>query len=804
MSAASTYQQLALPLANVGFAALPTRNGVDKTPAVPFATLTSATEHEAVAEMRSWSSPHQAALLLLDRLAGTSDGADLDVVDVDDLSCLDWALATFGNTPLRVTSGRSGGGVHLYYRRDPSRPRESRGSRTKVAGRGVDHKSWHGLVVCPGSVHRTGAIYQAYWQGREISPAEFAQVLGRASSTLPILDAEILDRVRADPGLPSPAWAGQGVVGAALALQGPPSSTFGLGANLAPQTRPGGAGRLPKATAEAGQVIAHGSWAGQTIEAAARMLGAGQAQVCCPHAADGLPHKTDVNGGTSAILHAEGGKPAFLVCFACSITYTYGSRPQSSASGQELTDEQFDAICPPLSPREQEASRVLAAGRAKEAFDLIITNRLNSPAGIRMAEAAIEALRDALVVEERSAALSVYESRLQSKREAAEALDPELVLGAQRTLREAKHIVGEVRNTLRAQGLPSPDGDAPCGFHLGTQNGVTGSVAAYRRLCGSLSCPTCGPVVVARKISAVLNMPLVNAGGVVCGAPLGDRPLYEYECSIEELQSLLRRLRRALCPKSSIESVPIEDFGHKGEGIHGYAVFNQPNRRVVLISSIRRPEPRRVMKKAPLIVFRGVLSSAEQRRARLVELGLSAYQVEAADAWGVPCPPVVVGRISTSQNLHTDPAEVVRIASASPWISAGRVEPAKVKIGLEARKIAHSVKIEAGRVELVSTNDYVDPRVASEVFEEAGLQKRQAPSSSACPPQQQAVLDGLLDDLLIEKTPQPQEAEDEDAEDEVEVEAARKSHELLPNKPAPLLPIPGVATAIRRAPWNIR
>ncbi len=76
------------------------------------------------------------------------------VVDVDDLSKLEAVLRVLGDTPYRVTSGREGGGIHLWYAGVVR-------SRNAIAP-GIDLKSEGGYVIAPGSVHpKTGAPYVA-------------------------------------------------------------------------------------------------------------------------------------------------------------------------------------------------------------------------------------------------------------------------------------------------------------------------------------------------------------------------------------------------------------------------------------------------------------------------------------------------------------------------------------------------------------------------------------------------------------------------------------------------------------------
>jgi len=310
----AVYRTIAAPILKLGYAALPRKTTpTGKVPAVAFGWLTSASPADLAEEVKTWDSDEHAALWLLDALPG-SGMPDLDVVDYDDLGDKPWGVGVFGGSPLTQTTGRDGGGEHHFFRRDTRRDRDETGSIPKfVRGKAVDWKTWHGYVVAPGSLHPSGRTYQLYWLGVAIRPDELTREM---LLSLPVLDRDVVDRER-----------GVGVDDSAYEELGFDKNTTRL------RVYQGGAGasKYPKEKGDEGAVVPTGAWTGMTVEAVARRVGTGQTGTCCPHA--GHVHKTDERGGESAQLHAEGGRPAFLVCFACGKTYTYGSMNSRTSTG---------------------------------------------------------------------------------------------------------------------------------------------------------------------------------------------------------------------------------------------------------------------------------------------------------------------------------------------------------------------------------------------------------------------------------------------------------------------------------------
>lgn len=309
----AVYRTIAAPILRLGYAALPRKTSpTGKVPAVAFGWLTSASPADLAEEIDSWDSEEPAALWLLDALPG-SGMPDLDVVDYDDLADRPWGIPLFGASRLTQTTGRDGGGEHHVFRRDTRRKRDETGSIPKfVKGKAVDWKTWHGYVVAPGSLHPSGRVYQLYWEGQPIEPHELTREM---ILSLPVLDRDVVDRER-----------GVGVEDAAYQELGFDRATTRLRVYQG-----GGAAKFPKEKGDEGAVVPTGAWTGMTVEAVARSVGSGESGICCPHA--GRVHRTDQRGGETARLHAEGGRPAFLVCFACGTTYTYGSMNSGGSRG---------------------------------------------------------------------------------------------------------------------------------------------------------------------------------------------------------------------------------------------------------------------------------------------------------------------------------------------------------------------------------------------------------------------------------------------------------------------------------------
>jgi Bifunctional DNA primase/polymerase, N-terminal len=136
-------------------------------------------------------------LLLLD--SPFSEALCLCVVDVDHPSALKpvlaWLLSIGITSTLAVSTGREGGGVQLYFRREALCPTKYRslnavplfGTFTDADGkeRGcVDFKAYNSYVVAPGAVHKSGKVYAATWAGSDVA------ALGGVLQRLPVMPLE--------------------------------------------------------------------------------------------------------------------------------------------------------------------------------------------------------------------------------------------------------------------------------------------------------------------------------------------------------------------------------------------------------------------------------------------------------------------------------------------------------------------------------------------------------------------------------------------------------------------------------------
>jgi len=309
-----TYADIALPIFRMGYAALPASSIASKAPTVKYAWLSK--ENPDAARVRretaGWANGaiDGVACWLLHSHQSTVT-PHLDVIDVDDLADLPWALATFGPSPLVQLSGRDGGGCHIFYRRDPSRDPLEYGSRTHIGGHKVDHKTGpNGYVVAPGSIHKSGRFYRLQLNGEDIV---FSDLTPEILWSLPILDRTILDAVVAEgrgqtQDLPLEDAGEVDPLYAELGLSPLPRGYSGKGG----QSKSG----LQRVQADPDAVTMR--WGG-TITAYAAGLADGSHRSACPHD----DHKSDQGGGASYILSVSGGKAVSATCFACDSVYVY-------------------------------------------------------------------------------------------------------------------------------------------------------------------------------------------------------------------------------------------------------------------------------------------------------------------------------------------------------------------------------------------------------------------------------------------------------------------------------------------------
>ncbi|TXH48916.1 MAG: bifunctional DNA primase/polymerase [Desulfurellales bacterium] len=127
--------------------------------------------------------------LVLDGFRGVQP---LAVVDVDDLTFLSQVREVVPHTPLESSTGRAGGGRHLWFRLDP---RTTCGGHT-AKQLGSDLKLRASFIVVPGSIHVSGVEYRAYVEGQPIDPLAISVDLLRS---LPVLPHETVeDMLRGD------------------------------------------------------------------------------------------------------------------------------------------------------------------------------------------------------------------------------------------------------------------------------------------------------------------------------------------------------------------------------------------------------------------------------------------------------------------------------------------------------------------------------------------------------------------------------------------------------------------------------
>ena len=203
------YGQIALPWAKLGFAVIPA--ALDgKNPAVKFSPWTTGKQTKPsrridFQQVVEWSDDHlgcNRGLLLLD----SNPELRLVAVDVDDPRWWPWVIATFGDTPYKVYSGRdvpegSDRPGHAYYLapkgvyvpsrngfigpdeafRWPEWPEADPRPPKHWGTTAIDVKAGGLYVVAPGSIHKTGREYTSTVPMKEVTPSFLA--------SLPVFDA---------------------------------------------------------------------------------------------------------------------------------------------------------------------------------------------------------------------------------------------------------------------------------------------------------------------------------------------------------------------------------------------------------------------------------------------------------------------------------------------------------------------------------------------------------------------------------------------------------------------------------------
>lgn len=144
-------------------------------------------------------------------LLPASGSIPLVVIDVDDPGRLAWVVETYGDTPMRVTTGRKGGGVHLYYQMPGGREILSANGvigpdealRPDKGTTAIDVKAARGYVVAAGSAHPSGKTYELLWDGEPRDPTTLTLEDLRE---LPVLEPEVHDRELARGEVRKAAW----------------------------------------------------------------------------------------------------------------------------------------------------------------------------------------------------------------------------------------------------------------------------------------------------------------------------------------------------------------------------------------------------------------------------------------------------------------------------------------------------------------------------------------------------------------------------------------------------------------------
>lgn len=283
------FERVALPLLREGLWVMP-RDPVNKKPFPSWKNGRGAPDPKDPASvtkaLRSWAQQWPDADGIMS-LTAQPNGVDLDVVDVDHLPDLQWVLDTFGDTPLRVSTGREGGGVHLYYRRDKTWS----GSRKTYTQGGPNHKTDFltatSLVVAPGSTHKTGAAYKLCGSVGEIT----IEVL----RNLPVLDWGKVERHISECKR-AKARSGKSV----------PTGITEIGLSSKPRTE-----RVSK-NGTVTQTVEPNQW----VLDASRRVGTGGSPAPCPV----VVHRKNPESGT---LNSRGGVPESLWCHACQVLFLF-------------------------------------------------------------------------------------------------------------------------------------------------------------------------------------------------------------------------------------------------------------------------------------------------------------------------------------------------------------------------------------------------------------------------------------------------------------------------------------------------
>lgn len=406
---------------------------------------------------------------------------------------------------------------------------------------------------------------------------------------------------------------------------------------------------------------------------------------------------------------------------------------------------------------EQEALRLLklrdydaveaVADAADEGGDGFVSDGL----GAIRAEAVQDKADDAEQAR-KDAALAALKAKFEKKKAAAEMVPPEVVEAAREALRVGNGYRRQVDDHFRAGGI-TPNPCHKCGLALGTQHAVSGKGGSYRRGCGEFACPRCGPILVRRKIGAILEMPVRAQDGTITGEALGHRPVWAYSGEKSEEEALKKAWRRSrpdgACPTfpkgSNGDQKPHRESRTNQFGASPYVVFHLGDSgRIVLISGHEIPGREGL-----------ALNSRAKVEALVSRLVLKTYTVSpaSADEAGIEVRAAVTGSVASSQGLTLDPVEVARVANASAWIGIGKVDPAELKAALERRGVESEVEHDdEGGVEAVKTTAFIEPATFAEAVEEAGAVFARSTGPRPVVPYSDPGIDSLIDEIPDEIT----------------------------------------------------
>lgn len=247
----------------------------------------------------------------------------------------------------------------------------------------------------------------------------------------------------------------------------------------------------------------------------------------------GFPFTTRAKGdgildGSSCILHHSHGGKVWLHSFKTGQSYHHEdvSLPSGVTPVGSTPDEMGEVTTPapsatPRTAHQEETYREAQAAHA---------------AGAKR-EKDIAALK---------AANPAFQAKLDKVARAAEELNPNIRDANIGVMTYAKStLLPKFRAHWASKGITRAN-SKPCGCRTAAQNVVAHELVMYRRTCGALPCPNCGPLAMSRKMAAILKAPLTNNKGEIIGCSLGGRPhTYLHTVPNEELPALIHMMQRA-------------------------------------------------------------------------------------------------------------------------------------------------------------------------------------------------------------------------------------------------------------------